>query len=66
MSCRLTPWNQESLKNNIFSVTMYDQYSDYIVVTIVAHIPWISHSMNFVKFYSTFYVEMGNFSGPKL
>ena len=42
MSCRLPPWNQESLKNNIFYVTTYDQYSNYIWVTIVAHIPWIS------------------------
>ena len=34
--------------------------------TIVVHIPWISHSMNFGKLYGTFYVEVGNFSGPKL
>ena len=33
---------------------------------IVAHIPWISHSMNFGQFYSTFYVTAGNFSGTKL
>ena len=42
MSYRLPPWNQESLKKNIFYVTTYDQYSNYIWVTIVAHIPWIS------------------------
>ena len=34
--------------------------------TIVAHITWISHSMNLGIFYDTFYVEVGNFSGPKL
>ena len=34
--------------------------------TIVAHIPWIGHSMIFWHFYGTFYVEVGNFSGPKL
>ena len=26
----------------------------------------ITHSMNFGLFYGTFYVEVGNFSGPKL
>ena len=34
--------------------------------TIVAHIPWISHSMHFGLFYGTFYVEVGIFSGPEL
>ena len=43
MYCRLPPWNQESLKKNIFYVTTYDQYSNYIWVTLVSHIPWISH-----------------------
>ena len=33
---------------------------------IVAHIPWISRSINFGLFYGTLYVEVGNFSGPKL
>ena len=27
----------------------------YTRATIVAHIPWISHSMNFGQFYGTFY-----------
>ena len=43
MSCRLPPWNQESLKNNISYMTTYDQYSNYTWVTLVAHIPWIPH-----------------------
>ena len=34
--------------------------------TIVSHIPWISHSMDFGLFYGTFYIEVDNFSGPKL
>ena len=33
---------------------------------IIAHIPWISHSMSFGLFYGTFYVEVGNFSRAKL
>ena len=41
MSCRLPPWNLESLKKNIFYVTTYDQYSNYTWVTLAAHIPWI-------------------------
>ena len=43
MSCRLPPWNQESLEKNIFYVTTYDQCSNYIWVTLVAHIPCINH-----------------------
>ena len=66
MSCRLSPWNQESLKKNIFYVTTYDKYSYYIWVTIIAHIPWISYSMNFGQCFGTFDVEDGNGSNPKL
>ena len=44
MSCRLPPWHQSSLKTNIFYVTAYDQYSNYKLVTIIAHMPWIAPS----------------------
>ena len=50
MYCRLPPWNQESLKTSIFYVTKYDQYSNYMWVTILSRIPWIAQYFPFRGF----------------
>ena len=54
--------NVMKISTRLHTVPMYELYWE----TIVAHIPWISHSMHFGLFYGTFYVEVCNFSGPKL